>query len=178
MKNRLNERILKLAGIDLKKLNEDDSSPWGDANDATIANTLEIFDKWELIDGMMGSAEQNPQLTLMDYLKQFDNQEDQSQLNELTRKVSDNIAIQAYKQAHQYETGEHIEISSFDYDDTEHKETMILNNVVSNGEELGQVVLVNKNYEGFKFGIPEKNKNNSGDYQHKRFEDEWGNTDG
>jgi hypothetical protein len=49
----------------------------------------------------------------------------------------------AYEEAYKNETGESINIDSFTFGDVEIKETIVIKDVVSNGEELGDVTLIN-----------------------------------
>ena len=49
----------------------------------------------------------------------------------------------AYEEAYKNETGNRIDIQSFDFDEVEKKEVIVIKDLVSNGEELGDVTLVN-----------------------------------
>jgi len=49
----------------------------------------------------------------------------------------------AYEEAYKNETGDRIDIQSFDFDEVEKKEVIVIKDLVSNGEELGDVTLVN-----------------------------------
>jgi hypothetical protein len=49
----------------------------------------------------------------------------------------------AYEEAYKNETGDRIDIHSFDFDEVEKKEVIVIKDLISNGEELGDVTLVN-----------------------------------
>jgi len=57
----------------------------------------------------------------------------------------------AYEEAYKNETGNRIDIQSFDFDEVEKKEVIVIKDLVSNGEELGDVTLVNTG-DGYNIG--------------------------
>ena len=57
----------------------------------------------------------------------------------------------AYEEAYKNETGNRIDIQSFDFDEVEKKEVIVIKDLVSNGEELGDVTLVNSG-DGYNIG--------------------------
>ena len=65
MKQNLNEikRLQKLAGVIKENLENDDA----------IYDSLVDMDHEQLVSNMISTAESNPSLTLIDYLKQYDN---------------------------------------------------------------------------------------------------------
>tara|TARA_B110000902_G_C13717648_1_gene363811 strand:- start:103 stop:366 length:264 start_codon:yes stop_codon:yes gene_type:complete len=58
----------------------------------------------------------------------------------------------AYQEAYEYETGNPLFISDFEYDSVEPRETIKIFNLVSNDEELGDVTLI-KTPEGWRLGF-------------------------
>ena len=57
----------------------------------------------------------------------------------------------AYQEAYEYETGNPLFISDFEYDSVEPRQTIKIFNLVSNDEELGDVTLI-KTPEGWRLG--------------------------
>ena len=73
-------RMQEIAGVKptkrfLRENFEEGDDVWG-GNDQTIYDTLLDFDHEQLISDMMEKAENNPSLTLVDYLKEYDYSED------------------------------------------------------------------------------------------------------
>jgi len=67
MKNQLNEikRMQKLAGLITE-------SAWGNVSEENIYDNLSSTDHSELVNKLMETADSNPSLTLIDFLKTFD----------------------------------------------------------------------------------------------------------
>jgi hypothetical protein len=74
MKNQLNEirRMKTLAGIITE-------GAYGNANEENIYDNLTSTDHSELVNKLMSTADENPTLTLIDFLKTFDVNEDEEE---------------------------------------------------------------------------------------------------
>lgn len=74
MKNQLNEirRMKTLAGIITE-------GAYGNANEENIYDNLTNTDHSELVNKLMSVADENPTLTLIDFLKTFDVNEDEEE---------------------------------------------------------------------------------------------------
>lgn len=59
-------RLQQLAGIE-----ENNENVWGDVDDSIVYDTLLNMDQEQIISEMMSVVEENPSLSLLDFLKQY-----------------------------------------------------------------------------------------------------------
>jgi len=89
----------------------------------------------------------------MEELNTFRKYVTEGDVNEV--KMSDEDVKNAYEEAYANETGKRLRTRSFDYDKvtkkTVRKEVIIIKNLTSDGEELGDVTLVNSG-DGYNIG--------------------------
>ena len=67
-----NKRLQELAGIITE-------GAYGNANEENIYDNLSSTDHSELVNKLMSAADENPSLTLIDFLKTFDVNEDEEE---------------------------------------------------------------------------------------------------
>jgi hypothetical protein len=72
MKNQEIKRLQTLAGLITE-------GAYGNANEENIYDNLSSIDHSELVNKLMSAADENPTLTLIDFLKTFDVNEDEEE---------------------------------------------------------------------------------------------------